>query len=94
MSKLKTDYKSIKENKEMRIKDIRADEATNEDGTKKMVVEGYASVFDEETLIEDDDLTYIEVIRQGAFDDADFTDCCLKYNHGDSKGILARTRKE
>ena len=52
MSKLKTDYKSLKENKEMRIKEIRADEATNEDGTKKMVVEGYASVFDEETLIE------------------------------------------
>lgn len=92
MSKLKTDYKSLKENKEMRIKEIRADEATNEDGTKKMVVEGYASVFDEETLIEDYDLTYIEVIRKGAFDDADFTDCCLKYNHGDAKGILARTR--
>ena len=37
MSKLKTDYRSLKENKEMRIKEIRADEATNEDGTKKML---------------------------------------------------------
>lgn len=92
MSKLKTDYVSLKENKEIRVKEIRANEMTKDDGTKKMIIEGYASVFDEETLIEEEDLTYVEVIRKGAFDGADFKDCCLKYNHNDSKGILARTK--
>lgn len=89
MSKLKTDYKSLKANKEIRIKEIRAIQETE---SNKMVIEGYASVFDEETLIEEEDFTYVEVIRKGAFDGADFKDCCLKYNHKDGVLILARTR--
>lgn len=87
MSKLKTDYRSVKENKELRIKELRA----IQEDSDKMIVEGYASVFDEETLIECDP-PFIEVIRKGAFDNADFRDCCLKYNHNDGVLILARTR--
>lgn len=89
MSKLKTDYKSLKQNKEIRLREIRA---VNDTETNEMIVEGYASVFDEETLIGEDDFSYIEVIRKGAFDEADFKDCCLKYNHKDGVLILARTR--
>lgn len=32
-----------------------------------------------------------EVIERGAFDEADYTDVPVKYNHGDSRGTPART---
>jgi len=35
---------------------------------------------------------YKEIIDKNAFAECDLKDVCLKYNHGDSKGILARTR--
>lgn len=60
---------------------------------EEMVIEGYAATFDQPTVLyEIDGIEYKEVIERGAFDGADFRDCCLKYNHNDSVPILARTR--
>lgn len=56
---------------------------------KKMIVEGYAIVFDEPT-----DLGYIEIIERGALDNCDMSDVCMKYNHEDSTPIMARTRNK
>lgn len=59
----------------------------------EMVIEGYASVFDiSTTLYEIEGIEYKEVIDKRAFDNADFSKCCLKYNHEDGIPILARVR--
>lgn len=71
-----------KRTKEVRLKEVRALEDTD-----KMIVEGYAIVFDEPT-----DIGYIEVIERGALDGCDMTDVCMKYNHEDTTLIMARTR--
>lgn len=78
---------NFKNDKEMRNVEFRA---TEEEG--KMILEGYPVVFDKETLIGDEEWGWYEVIDKKALDDADLSDVPLKYNHGDSKGILARTR--
>lgn len=70
--------------KEVRLKEIRALE---DEEQERMIVEGYAIVFDEPT-----DLGYIEVIDRGALDNCDMSDVCLKYNHEDTYLIMARTR--
>lgn len=79
--------KNIKNDKEMRSVEFRASE---EEG--KMILEGYPVVFNQETLIGDEEWGWYEVIDKKALDEADLSDVPLKYNHGDSKGILARTR--
>lgn len=71
--------------KEVRLKEVRA----LEDEPEKMIIEGYAVVFDEPI-----DLGYIEVIDKGALDGADMSDVCLKYNHEDTTLIMARTRNK
>ena len=67
--------------KEIRIAEMRA--LDNED----MIIEGYAAVFNQAT-----DLGWCkEIIDSRAFEECDMKDCCLNYNHGQSKAI-ARTR--
>ena len=84
MSKEKK-YSSVKETRmNMDFRSI------DEEG--KMILEGYPVVFNQETLIGDETWGWIEVIDSHALDEADMKDCCLKYNHGDSKGILARVK--
>lgn len=73
-----------KRTKEVRLKEVRAVE--NND---KMVVEGYAIVFDEPT-----DIGYIEIIERDALNDCDMSDVCMKYNHEDTTLIMARTRNK
>lgn len=69
--------------KERRLTDLRA-----LDNEGKMVVEGYAVVFDSIT-----DLGYRkEVIDRNAFNGCDMSDVCMKYNHEDNVLIMARTR--
>lgn len=72
-----------KRTKEVRLQEVRA---IDDD---KMIIEGYAVVFDEPT-----DIGYIEVIERGALDDCDMRDVCLKYNHEDTWLIMARTRNK
>lgn len=82
----KTENKTETKIKEIRLKELRASEPTED---TKMIVEGYAIVFDEPT-----DLGYIEVIERGALDNCDMRDVCLKYNHEDDFLIMARTRNK
>ena len=57
-----------------------------------MIVEGYAIVFDEETLIGDEERGFIEVIDKNALASTNMKDVPFKYNHNDTTLILARTR--
>lgn len=61
--------------------------------TDDMVIEGYATVFEEPTVLyEYEGMEYKEIIKREAFDNASFKDCVLKYNHSDNTLPLARTR--
>ena len=74
-------------------KKVRGLELREFQANDNMVLEGYASVFDTPTVLwEYEGVEYKEIIDRHAFDNADFSDCCLKYNHVDSVPILARTR--
>ena len=75
--------------KETRFSSI---ETRSDDENKKMIVEGYAIVFDEETLIGDEERGFIEVIDKGALGSTNVKDVPFKYNHNDVTLILARTR--
>lgn len=79
----------IVNNKEIRLADIRFEET---DG--KMILEGYAIVFEQETLIGDEDRGFKEVISKTALSDTFMKDVPLKYNHMDSFLILARTKNK
>ena len=73
---------------EKAIKEIRLSEMRALEEEDKMIVEGYAVVFDNVT-----DLGWIkEVIDRNAFNGCDMTDVCMKYNHSDELLIMARTR--
>lgn len=71
---------------------LRDSSAIEEDG--KMILEGYAAVFDQPTVLFKDErgTEYKEVIDRSAFDNADMSKCCLKYNHESCVPVLARTR--
>ena len=83
--------------KEIRLIDIseltietRADSGDGSD-SEKMIVEGYAAVYDSETNIAG---LFTETIELGAFDSANMKDVPFKYNHSDVVPILARTRNK
>ena len=79
----------MKNNKETRLAEVRFDE--NEG---KMILEGYAIVFEQETLIGDEERGFKEVISRTALQDTLMKDVPLKYNHMDSFLILARTKNK
>lgn len=87
-----------KNDKEIRLANIsdfkiemRKDEEAN---SNKMIIEGYAAVFDSETLIGSEDWGFYESIDKRAFEGANMKDVPLKYNHSDAVPILARTRNK
>ena len=65
-----------------------------EEYENKMVLEGYALVFNEDTLIGDEENGFIECIDRNALKEANMTDVPMKYNHNDSHLIIARTRNK
>lgn len=68
-------------------------EPASENEENKQLVEGYAAVFNQRTLIWESEWSgwkYMEVIDRNAFDGADMTGTVFKYNHGDVAMILAR----
>ena len=79
----------MKNNKETRLAEVRFEE--NEG---KMILEGYAIVFEQETLIGDQERGFKEVISRTALTDTFMKDVPLKYNHMDSFLILARTKNK
>lgn len=76
-------------NKETRLAELRFEESEG-----KMILEGYAIVFEQETLIGTEDRGFKEVISRTALTDAIMKDVPLKYNHMDSFLILARTKNK
>ena len=75
--------------KETRMLEFRADDSS-ENG--EMILEGYAIVFEEETLIGDEQRGFIEIIDRNALEGTIMKDVPMKYNHSDSNLILARTK--
>ncbi len=73
--------------KETRIAEVRLEETED-----KMILEGYAIVYDEPTLIGDESYGFIESISRSAITDAAIKDVPMKYNHMDSFLIIARTK--
>ena len=76
----------------MKIENRLSDVSFKEEDEQKMVLEGYAIVFDQETLIGDKDKGFIESIDRNALKNANMKDVPMKYNHDDSSLIIARTR--
>ena len=76
----------------MKIENRLSDVSFKEEDEQKMVLEGYAIVFDQETLIGDNEKGFIESIDRNALKNANMKDVPMKYNHDDSFLIIARTR--
>ncbi|MGM9570710.1 MAG: HK97 family phage prohead protease [bacterium] len=71
--------------KELRFADIN-------DSKDDLIVEGYAAVFEKETvLFSCGDTDYKEIIDRNAFLGADLSDVVFKYNHSNDFLVLART---
>lgn len=87
-----SEKKNEKEIRLANISDFNIELREGESG--KMIIEGYAAVYDQEALIGDEDYGFYERIAKGAFDGANMKDVPLKYNHSDNVPILARTRNK
>lgn len=79
----------MKEIRTVQLKEFRTEERDNE-----LRLSGYAAVFDQPTVlfIGADGNEYKEVLDRHAFDDCDFSKCCLKYNHESAFPVLSRVR--
>ena len=75
-----------------KIENRLSDVSFKEEDEQKMVLEGYAIVFDQETLIGDKEKGFIESIDRNALKNANMQAVPMKYNHDDSFLIIARTR--
>ena len=75
-------------NKETRISDI---QAVSEE---KMIIEGYAIKFNEQTLIGTEAHGFKEIIAIDALTETNMKDVPLKYNHQDNFLVIARTRNK
>ena len=76
-------------NKEIRLSELRLNNENEE-----MVLEGYAIVFNKETVIGDEKRGFIELIDRNALLFTNMKDVPLKYNHQDNFLVIARTRNE
>lgn len=75
-------------NKETRISEI---QAVSEE---KMIIEGYAIKFNEQTLIGTEAHGFKEIIAVDALIETNMKDVPLKYNHQDNFLVIARTRNK
>jgi phage head maturation protease len=66
------------------IKETRLADVTLHEEDDKMILEGYALVFNNETLIGDEEYGFIEEIDSRALRDTKMKDVPMKYNHMDS----------
>lgn len=91
------DQENKRNEKEVRlanISDFKIEMREDEDSKNKMIIEGYAAVFDTETLIGSEEWGFYESLDKRAFEGANMKDVPLKYNHNDAFPILARTRNK
>ncbi|MDF2591391.1 MAG: phage prohead protease, family [Clostridia bacterium] len=75
---------------ERRLIEIRAVE-NDED---KMLVEGYAIIYDQPATHQYGSRKFTETIKKGALDNTDMKDVPMRYNHNDNVMIMARTRNK
>lgn len=75
--------------KETRLADVKFEEAEG-----KMTLEGYAIVFNQETLIGNEEYGFFESIDHRALQNTQMKDVPMKYNHMDSFLIIARTKNK
>lgn len=75
--------------KETRLADVKFEESEG-----KMTLEGYAIVFNQETLIGDEAYGFVEEIDRRALENTLMKDVPMKYNHMDSFLIIARTKNK
>lgn len=95
MPQTQTTQKFEKETRLAKISDFKIEKREGEgDGAGDMIIEGYAAVFDSETLIGTEEWGFYESIDKKAFEGANMKDVPLKYNHSDAVPILARTRNK
>ena len=76
------------------LKETRLADVTLEESDGKMILEGYAIVFNNETLIGDEEYGFIEEISSSALSETKMKDVPMKYNHMDSFLIIARTKNK
>lgn len=76
------------------IRSVPLSDFTAERDNEDMILEGYAAVFNQPTVLFTDEMgnEYKEVIDRNAFDSTDMKKCCLKYNHESNVPVLARVR--
>lgn len=74
-------------NKEIRLSDLKLNQEN-----EQMILEGYALVFDNETLIGTEEHGFVESIERNALSLTNMKDVPLKYNHQDNFLVIARTR--
>lgn len=74
--------KANREYRDMRLDIVTRAEDDQDSAEERMIVNGYASTFNEPyTLYEDDDLIYREQVDSSAFDNTDMGDVIMQYNH-------------
>jgi uncharacterized protein len=78
----------------MMIKETRLADVTLHEEEDKMILEGYALVFNNETLIGDEEYGFIEEIDSRSLSETKMKDVPMKYNHMDSFLIIARTKNQ
>jgi len=72
----------VKSDREYRNMTLEIRTEPNAEEEKKMIVEGYASTFDEPyTLYEGDNWKYQEIVDARAFDNTDMADVIMQYDH-------------
>lgn len=76
------------------LKETRLADVTLHEEDDKMILEGYAIVFNNETLIGDEEYGFLEEIDSRALLEAKMKDVPMKYNHMDSFLIIARTKNQ
>jgi HK97 family phage prohead protease len=76
------------------IKETRLADVTLHEEEDKMILEGYALVFNNETLIGDEEYGFLEKIDSRALSETKMKDVPMKYNHMDSFLIIARTKNQ
>jgi HK97 family phage prohead protease len=76
------------------IKETRLADVTLHEEEDKMILEGYALVFNNETLIGDEEYGFMEEIDSRALSETKMKDVPMKYNHMDSFLIIARTKNQ
>ena len=84
----------MKNDREVRLANVQDFTIELREDENKMIIEGYAAVYDSETLIGAESWGFYERIERGAFEGANMKDVPLKYNHENAVPILARTRNK